>query len=319
MTPVVKQSSPALLCWDGSEAAIRAIRSAASLVAEPRRALVLFAHVPAKSVRGFFSGSRAAGTPISDAEAEDTLDWGVRIAREAGFDAAGVRVASVQSAAEAITRAAEQEEVSLIVLGQPQRAAVDRLVLGSVAQQVLGTTHRPVVLVGGSQSGEASTLETSPGQRADRPAVICWDGSEGAVQAIEQTALILGPGHPAIILFAHVPTEQAGGILGGASAPDAPIMGSADAEALIDTGMRRAREARLEPTALRIVAERKTAEVITEVADAQDALLIAMGQRRRSAIGRVLLGSVTREVVALHHRPVMLTGPAGPGPYPHPS
>jgi nucleotide-binding universal stress UspA family protein len=44
--------------------------------------------------------------------------------------------------------------------------------------------------------------------------------------------------------------------------------------------------------------------------------LIVMGQRQRSAIGTVLLGSVARDVLGSHHRPVLLVGPGAPAPYP---
>jgi hypothetical protein len=47
------------------------------------------------------------------------------------------------------------------------------------------------------------------------PALLCWDGSESARRAIRQTAKLLGAGRRALVLFAHVPTESAPGLLGG--------------------------------------------------------------------------------------------------------
>jgi nucleotide-binding universal stress UspA family protein len=310
MTSSVPQTRPALLCWDGSEAAARAIRAAAKLVGPPRRALVVFVHLPARR------SADAAGVPtVSEEAAEDVLATGVRIAREAGFDAAGLRIASGDSPARVISEAAEEHDARLLVLGQARRTAINRLLLGSVAREVLSAQHRPVVLVG---SGETAS---PPGRRdgeSGGPVLICWDGSEGAARAIDEAAAIVGPDRRATVLFAHVPTESARGILGGLSGPDAPIMSHADAELLIEQGLQAARGAGFEASALPVVAERKTSEIIAATAEAEGSLLITMGQRERSAIGTLVLGSVARGVLEEDHRPVLLVGPSPPGAYPQP-
>lgn len=148
------------------------------------------------------------------------------------------------------------------------------------------------------------------------PALLCWDGSDGAASAIQHAGRILGQGHAALVVFAHVPTESSRGVLAGFSGPDAPIMGVSDAEDLLERGVRVAREAGLNATGLRIAAERRTSEILVALAEEHDAVLIVMGQRERSALGTLLLGSVAREVVNAHHRPVLLVGPGSAGPYP---
>jgi nucleotide-binding universal stress UspA family protein len=311
VTSSLPQTGPALLCWDGSEAAANAIRGAATLLEAPRPAVVVFAHFPAKVVS---AGTGAVDTPtVSDQAAEAVLESGVRTACEAGFDATGLRVASASTAARVILDLAEQHDARLIVLGQARRSAINRYLLGSVASEVLSAEHRPVILVG---SGEPTSTADAPGARDDRPVLICWDGSEGAARAINDAAAIVGASRRATVLFAHVPTESARGILGGFSAPDAPIMGPADAEVLVEQGVRVAREAGFEADARPVVAERKTSEIIESTAEAEGALLITMGQRERSAIGRLVLGSVARGVLETDHRPVLLAGPSRPGHYP---
>ncbi|MGN6872663.1 MAG: universal stress protein [Solirubrobacteraceae bacterium] len=311
MSSSLPQTGPALLCWDGSEAAALAMRGAATLIEEPRPAVVVFAYLPPKAA---VAEAGAVGPPtVSDQAAEDVLESGVRTAREAGFDATGVRIASTSTAARVISDAAEQHDAGLIVLGQARRSAINRYLLGSVARDVLSAEHRPVVLVG---SGEPTSAADAPGARDDRPVLICWDGSEGAARAIHDAASIVGGGRRATVLFAHVPTESARGILGGFSAPDAPIMGHADAEMLLEQGVRVAREAGFEADALPVVAERKASEIIASTADAEGSLLITMGQRERSAIGTLVLGSVARGVLETDHRPVLLAGPSRPGNYP---
>lgn len=141
------------------------------------------------------------------------------------------------------------------------------------------------------------------------PAILCWDGSESARRAIRQAAKLLGAGRGALVLFAHVPTESASGLLAGLSGPDAPTMGVTDAEVLLEQGIEVARDAGFDATPLLITADRKTAEIIVAAAEEHDAPVIVMGQRGRSAVGVALLGSVARDVINSFHRPVMLVAP----------
>jgi nucleotide-binding universal stress UspA family protein len=146
--------------------------------------------------------------------------------------------------------------------------------------------------------------------------ILCWDGSEAAERAIGHAARLLGSGHPGVVLFAYVPTEAARGVFGGLSGPDAPIMGPSDAHTLLERGVSVAQTAGIEAEELLIAAERKTSEIIAGVAEERDAPLIVMGQRERSAVGRLVLGSVAREVLSSQHRPVLMVGPGAPAPYP---
>jgi hypothetical protein len=69
-----------------------------------------------------------------------------------------------------------------------------------------------------------------------------WDGSDSARRGIRQAARILGDGDRAIVLFVHVPTEAAKGVLAGSRGPDAPVIGVADAEDLLAHGLEVARD-----------------------------------------------------------------------------
>ena len=148
------------------------------------------------------------------------------------------------------------------------------------------------------------------------PMILCWDGSEGAERAIGEAARLLGARREGIVLFAYVPTESARGVLGGLSGPDAPIMGPSDAEELLERGVAVAAAAGIDAEGLLVAAERKTAQIIVSLAEERDAPLIVMGQRQRSGLGTLVLGSVAREVLGAQHRPVMLIGPGSRGHYP---
>jgi nucleotide-binding universal stress UspA family protein len=105
-------------------------------------------------------------------------------------------------------------------------------------------------------------------------------------------------------------------VLGGLSGPDAPIMGPADAEDVLDAGVRAAQDAGFDAAGLRVEADRKTSEIIEATAEEHNSPVIVMGQRERSALGKLLLGSVSRELLDSFHRPVILVGPQGRATYP---
>jgi nucleotide-binding universal stress UspA family protein len=90
-------------------------------------------------------------------------------------------------------------------------------------------------------------------------------------------------------------------------------MGATDAAALLEQGTAAARDAGFDASPLAVVADRKTASIIIDTAEEQDAPVIVMGQRGRSAVGVALLGSVARDVINSFHRPVMLMAPVDGG------
>lgn len=143
---------PILLCWDGSPSAGSAIMHAAEILGAGRRAIVLFVHVPTEEHRGVLAGTSGPDAPIVGvADAEVALEQGERAARQAGFDASGLRIAaSDRKTADVIVAVAEENDAALIVMGQRGRSGFKAalLGLGSVAQGVLGSYGGPVMLVG---------------------------------------------------------------------------------------------------------------------------------------------------------------------------
>jgi nucleotide-binding universal stress UspA family protein len=143
----------ALLCWDGSAEAEQAIHGAAGILGEGHQGVVLVVHGSTEPLRGFLSGASGAAAPRMDVtEAEQLVERGTRVAREAGFDAVGMRVSSPRGTARVISATADERGSDVIVMGQRRRSATGALVLGSVAREVLGPAHRPVILVGPCQA-----------------------------------------------------------------------------------------------------------------------------------------------------------------------
>jgi nucleotide-binding universal stress UspA family protein len=140
------------------------------------------------------------------------------------------------------------------------------------------------------------------------PFVLCYDGSEAAQRAIRVAPVLLGRGRPARVLYAYKPTERSTGVVqahtGGRI--DAPVSHSTEAEDIVDAGVALAREAGFAAEPLLLEADRPTGELIAATADELDAPGIVMGQRGMSGLKSALLGSVSRDVVAAYHRPVVI-------------
>ena len=140
------------------------------------------------------------------------------------------------------------------------------------------------------------------------PLILCFDGSEAAERAIRIAPALVGRGRTARVLYAYKPTERSLGVAQGAAGGriDAPVLGEADAHAIIDRGVAIARDAGFEAEPLLLVADRRTASLVAETADELDAPAIVMGTRGMSGLKSAVLGSVSREVVNAYHRPVVL-------------
>ena len=140
------------------------------------------------------------------------------------------------------------------------------------------------------------------------PLLLCFDGSEAAERAIRTAPVLVGRGRAARVLYAYKPTERSLGVAQAMTGGriDAPVLGEADAHAVVDRGVAIARDAGFEAEPLLAVADRPTAALIAERAEELDAPAIVMGQRGRSGLKTAVLGSVSRDVVNAYHRPVLL-------------
>jgi nucleotide-binding universal stress UspA family protein len=147
---------PALLCFDGSDDAERAIAEAAKLLA-PRRAFVLTAWQPVAVWEGSDPGAllsagvaKLASHPLGLDEiaietARDTCRRGVSLAEQAGFDAHGQLIQG--KAWRAICDAADDLDAAPIVLGARGLSRLGSMFLGSVSAAVVAHATRPVLVV----------------------------------------------------------------------------------------------------------------------------------------------------------------------------
>ena len=156
----------ALLCFDGSADAAGAIASAGELLAG-RAAVVLTVWEPVAVWQPYDPGavlgagiaklgSRALGLDeIASELAQEKLDRGVELAREAGFDARG-QLAHGKTW-RAICDTAEELDAAPIVLGARGLSRVESVLLGSVSEAVLVHAKRPVFVIPRHESEESPT------------------------------------------------------------------------------------------------------------------------------------------------------------------
>jgi nucleotide-binding universal stress UspA family protein len=141
---------PLILCYDGSEAAERAIRIAPVLVGRGRTAQVLYVYKPTERSLGVaqgITGGRIDAPVLGEADAHGIVERGVAIARDAGFEAEPrLRVADRRTAA-LVAETAEEVDAPAIVMGTRGASGLKSAVLGSVSREVVNAYHRPVVLV----------------------------------------------------------------------------------------------------------------------------------------------------------------------------
>ena len=139
--------APVLFAYDGSEYAKRAIREAGRELRPGRDAIVLTVWQPFGSfpVVAAFPLPENLADPVEE-EARKLAGEGASLARQAGFNAAPAVVRG-DPVWERVVAAAEQYDVSLVVLGSRGRSGVSALLIGSVAAAAARHTDRSVLIV----------------------------------------------------------------------------------------------------------------------------------------------------------------------------
>jgi nucleotide-binding universal stress UspA family protein len=159
---------PALLCYDGSEPARRAIERAGPLLGGgPAKVLTVWESVGSavlrhrprtalgrelKEISADVVGELDAGTA---AGAEATAQEGAQLAAAAGFEAVPLARRAIGRAAEredvtvwqAILQVADEQDARVVVVGTHGHSGVRSLLMGSVSYGVLHHTQRPVLAV----------------------------------------------------------------------------------------------------------------------------------------------------------------------------
>jgi nucleotide-binding universal stress UspA family protein len=144
---------PLLICYDGSDDAKYAIRSAEHLLGE-RDALVLTVWEPAVNPGGYAwlgeDTSIINFAELDRAAAEHggrVADEGVRIALEEGLGAEPIAIKATGPVWRTILEIADRENAAVIVMGCRGLTGVRSLLLGSVSSAVIHHADRPTLVV----------------------------------------------------------------------------------------------------------------------------------------------------------------------------
>lgn len=195
---------------------------------------------------------------------------------------------------EEIPRAAETLKADLIAMTTHARRGLSHLLMGSVAEAVVRSTPRPVLL-------------TRPGlEHPRRPLeriLVAVDGTEKShVACAAARALAEVSGAEVVLLQVMVPL-----VLGDPVTGFTPIgvpEPLPDPAAALEDLARRFREGGLSARA--VVAHGAAADRILEAARAISADLIVLSTAGRRGLSRIMLGSVAENVVRRMDRPVLL-------------
>ena len=287
-----------LLPLDGSQLAERALPYAVRLAAMTGARLILMhaavpsviPKAPSFSVEAFARKLKAGETAMPASALE-----GIEIEAVTHDIFAGREF-------EGICQTITEQQADLLVMSTHGHGGIGRLIFGSVAEQVLGASPVPVVMV---------TASCERAWSADAPLriLIPLDGSQFAEEVLEPVSNL------ATALKAEL-------VLLGASGP--LEYGYAESAMAVRTGFDAAlREARtyLEGVAARMQAAGHTvvveaeagrpSAVIEGVTQRRHIDLIAMATHGRSGLARVALGSVAGDVLQQSTVPLLLWRPAG--------
>lgn len=161
---------PALLCYDGSDAARGAIERAGAVLAggsalvltvwESLGSALLRAPFPKRAELG--RDVREISEDVVDALDAGTADWarataaeGVEIAMASGFEARALPRRALGRMAEraevtiwqAVLEVAEEEDVAVLVLGSTGRSGLTSTLVGSVSHGIVHHSTRPLLIV----------------------------------------------------------------------------------------------------------------------------------------------------------------------------
>ena len=134
---------------DGSPTSMMAVSKAAGLAKTFGSAVTILYVIdpyPFTGVGADFAYGQAQYLSAATSEANSALDAAKKAMQEAGIEASTV-VGEGHAVQEGISRALESTGADLIVMGSYGRRGIERLVLGSVTQRVLGVVHVPVLVV----------------------------------------------------------------------------------------------------------------------------------------------------------------------------
>jgi len=193
------------------------------------------------------------------------------------------------SPAEVMTGIAEAEEIDLIVVGSPHRGAIGRVLIGSVADNLLHGSPCPV--------GVAPSGYSAEGHEALRKIAVAFDGAPESKAALHAAEAFAARGNASIeVLTVVAPPAAVPGVTGYVPVdPPDPDRMLTEAVNSVDGG--------IAATGRRL--DGPPASTLAGACEEGVDLLVA-GSRRYGPAMRVLLGSVSTQLVHKASCPVLV-------------
>jgi nucleotide-binding universal stress UspA family protein len=271
-----------LVAVDGSEESLHALREAFKLSSN---------WVTVATVTPFYEGDlNLVGVPQVQRLMREPCDLALAQAQElaAGVGAVIQTVCEAGEPHERISAMADRGSRDLIVMGSKGRGFIERVLVGSVTQRVIGFARQDVLVV-----PSAATVAW------DR-ILIASDGSESSLAAAGRAVEL---------------AREYGSELYVLSVLDLPYRAGSEAPELVGQLLKRCQEQvreiqrQAESQQIRVqglVREGRAYQVIVEQARESGISLIVMGSHGRTGWNRLLLGSVTERVLGHAPCPVLV-------------
>jgi nucleotide-binding universal stress UspA family protein len=305
-----------LVAYDGSTAAEAAVVTAGRLFAGARGSLLTVIEPtpgPARVQAFAFTLDPEIVQRELEGLAQEVMDdgrdvaaRGLKTAETAGLTLEPRVIPRVGSESQTILSEADTTDADVVVCGSRGRGPVARSLLGSTSTNVLHHATRPVLVVPADLGA------------AERPALIAYDGSEGARAAMAAAGHLLR-GRPATIV--NVWNSPMRNTLSGRALAGTPVeelrVFSADYEQLfadaaasvVEEGVALAREAGLDATGESIESGAGAWRALAEAASDRRAAVIVAGSRGRGGLASTILGSVSSGLVHNAETPALIVRP----------
>jgi nucleotide-binding universal stress UspA family protein len=308
----MSHSTHVLIAYDGSNGAGDATRTAAQLFAGAHASVLFVDNVHAAQEHAALARIAVPDDTLAlaarsheqtaIARARQRAEHGRRLAELAGLRATA-EMWPGHSPWREIVHAARELRADVIVTGSRGRGAFSRALLGSTSSSILHHADRPVLVVpqgGGDLTG---------------PALIAYDGSDGARDAIAAVARLMPQ---RAVIVAHAWPSPLQRSFAGEELAAMPLPGgndvtqelddalAADGLATAEEGAAAAQEAGLDARALAVEAIGGAWRALAAAARAEAAAVMVAGSRGRGALGATVLGSVSSALAHNAELPVLV-------------
>lgn len=197
---------------------------------------------------------------------------------------------------EVIVREADDWEADLIVVGTHGRRGMSHLLLGSVAEDIVRITSKPVLVV----PDKAAQLVAGSGQTYTN-LMVAVDGTETSAPALHEAIQLAQDLNLRLRVVYAVADENGDGAATG--------NGGATAGNILEAAEATAREAGVEAQTSLLASTRQAsaiAEAVAEDASAWPAHLVVLATHGRQGLDRLRMGSVAEAILRVSPAPVLL-------------